>query len=513
MRYCKLLVITALSMAMLVSCNKNHYDVDNVNGINAEGEVLLPLVSKTTTMMDLMERFNIDSLISCTDDGSLYYELFYDCPEVVKGSELLRFNDLEYHQHFDIDTNYFQFVIPNIFDTVVKLDLPLRFESDYLKVWDAVMRSGRFDFDIQTNADVFLKKIIVRSPNIKDVFGNVVDFELSNGIFGFDVSGLHYNTEMENANQLNLNLELHLQLSWTDDPAFDFDIDIKGSDLGIREMTGSVYPTVFRGSIDTTYSFFPSNVSGQLNINDARLRISARNLFNLEARFEVDTALIYADDYEPYSLLDPLPDVTMLQELTMKEFYNRKFDCTIQAHNGRARCSYYFTLNPHGNANGVLTPVSVSDTCVIDLQFGVDVPFAFKASDVRYVDTVVFLLDNIEKPDLIESVTIDCDITSTLPLNLNGLFYLYDSQTGMITDTLNPDGKIIVASYNGQPTSTTVSVDITQDRLDNALRSDRIIMLYEVDTDARDVKLNAQQELGAFVKAIVKYDGVININN
>ena len=508
MRYYKLFIITALSMAIFASCNKNHYEVSNVNGINAEGEVLLPVVSKTSTMMDLMERFKIDSLISCYDDGSLYYGLFYDCPNVVDAGELLKFNDLEYHQHIDLDTNYIQFVIPDIYDTEVSFDLPFHFNSDYLDVYEAWMRSGRFDFDIHTNVHA-LKRIVVRCSEIKDADGNVMElpFEISSGSFGFDIGGLHYVTE--EANSFTFSFDIYLSVEWTNNPDFYLDIDITGSDLSLREMRGIVHPYVMPGVIDTTFDFFPSSVSGQLMINAARLRISERNDFGIDAELRVDTANVSASDLEPYSLFEPLPFIVPIcTQMTMSEVRNQKFDAIIQAHGGRVHAAYYFTLNPHGTAE-----VRVSDTCSIDVQVGVDIPFAFRADEVRYTDTVKFLLDEIDTPDMLESLTIDIDIASTLPLNINGWFYLYDTETGMITDTLNPDGKLIVASFNGLPTSTTVSVEITEDRLANVFHSNRIIMMYEVDTDAREVKLNAQQELQISVKAKAKYDGTINLNN
>lgn len=505
MKTLKLLVVFALSMALLSSCKKDHYDMGNVNSINAEGEVLLPLVSTSTTMMDLMERFKIDSVISCYDDGSLYYGLFYDVPNVVDGNELLRFKDLNDSLHFDL-SNFMQFTIPNLIDTVVKFDLPLHFESDYIDVKEAWMRSGHFDFVVSSNIGI-LQGIVVRSSDIKDANGNDMEFFFgTNESIDFDIGGLHYKTEV--ANSVNLSIEVHLALAWSDDPELYLDIDINGRDLCLREMSGIVNPYVVPGVIDTTFNIFPSNVSGQLEISDARLRISERNFFNIDAELRVDTALVYSNDVESYSLLEPLPFIVPIcTQMTMAEVRNQKFDATIQAHGGRARIAYYFTLNPHGTAEA-----SVADTCSIDVQIGVDIPFSFNASDVRYMDTVEISLNEIEMPDMIENLTLDLDIASTLPLNLNGWFYLYDSQNDMITDTLNSDGNLIMASFNEQTVSTKVSVEINKDRLDKVFRSDRIIMQFEVDTDARDVKLNAQQKLDLWARAKVKYNGDVELN-
>ena len=457
--------------------------------------------------MELMERFKIDSIISCTDEGNLYYNVSYEYPAVVKGADFLKFDDLSYSEHY-VFPNPFSYEIPNVYDTVVSFDLPLRFESDDIGVLEAWMRSGRFDFEVSTNIGI-LQSIVLRSPDIKDADGNemMLDFAFCNESFGFDLDGLRYETQ--EANHITLGFDIYFSVIWCNDPELFVDLNVEGRDFVIREMMGYVHTMAFSNVVDTAFNVFPSNLSGKLDIKDARLRISGRNLFGITARLEVDTALVYADEIEPYSVLDPLPlFVTLPTRLTMDEIYNQQFDASIQAHGGRLHGSCYILLNPLASTD----VVSVADTCVIDAQLGVDIPFAFRAADVRYTDTVDISVNEIEMPEMIEGITLDLGITSNLPFNLNGWFYLFDSQTGMITDTLNADGRLIEASFNGLPATTTVSLEITGVRLDNLLHSDQIIMQYEVDTDAHDVKLNAQQELSLSAKAKIKYDGVININ-
>ena len=507
MRYSKLFIILSLLAVLSASCKKDHYDVGNVHGVNAEGEVLLPLAHKTSTIMELMERFNIDSIISCTDEGNLYYNVSYEFPTVVKGSDFMKFDDLNYDEHYAFP-NPFLSEIPDVFDTVVSFELPLQFESDYLGVIEAWMRSGRFDFEVSTNIGI-LQRIVLRSPDIKDADGNdmMLDFAFCNESFGFDLDGLRYETQ--EANHITLGFDIYFSVIWCDDPELYVDLSVKGHDFVIKEMMGTVHTMAFSSVIDTAFNVFPSNLSGQLDIKDARLHISTRNFFGITTRLEVDTALVYADEIEPYSIVDPLPlYVTIPTCMTMTEIFNQRFDATIQAHGGRVRTACFLLLNPYASSE----IVSVADTCVLDAQLGVDIPFAFRASDVQYTDTVEMSMNEIEMPEMIESVTLDLDITSNLPLNFNGWFYLYDSQTGMITDTLNADGKLIEASFNGLPATTTVSLEITGARLDNLLHSDHIIMQYEVDTDAHDVKLNAQQELSLSAKAKIKYNGVINFD-
>jgi len=177
----------------------------------------------------------------------------------------------------------------------------------------------------------------------------------------------------------------------------------------------------------------------------------------------------------------------------------------ITTSGGRVYASSNFVVNPLGMNEMVI----VDDTCTVDLKINVEIPFAFEADDVRYMDTIDMQLSELDMPDLIEKLTLEMTFTSTLPLNLDGRFFMYNSENEMITDTLLSDARLIQASFDGQATTSTVSIDITEERMEHVLHSDRIIMVYEVDTDAHDVKLNANQKLDIFVKAKVKYNGVV----
>ena len=157
--------------------------------------------------------------------------------------------------------------------------------------------------------------------------------------------------------------------------------------------------------------------------------------------------------------------------------------------------------------------VTLSDTCSIDVRVDVEVPFAFRVDNVSYLDTVEMNLSQLELPDLIERLTLELSFVSTLPLNMTGRFYMYDSENDVITGELLTDAQLIQASFDGQPTTTNVSIDITEEKMEGVLNSDRIIMIYNLDTDAHDVKLNINQMLEIFMKARVKYDGVVEFKN
>ena len=508
MRYNKLFFALSLVALLFTACKKEHYDVSNVNGINAEGEVLLPVASKSFTMMDMMERFQIDSIISCSDDGSLSFDYFYENYGVVSGEKLLRFNDLKYEGHYEI-SNPFVSVLPSFVDTTLSFQHTLEFETDHISVIEAIMKSGRLEFTVASNIGV-LRRVILSSPDIKDAAGNdfLVDFYLNSDSFGFDLAGLHYKTDL--ANSLKINFEVECSYVHVLDSQLYIDFSIEGSDLAFSEMRGYVEPYDSRNRIDTTFNLFPDNLSGILEVNDVKLRLSERNTFPLDARLTVDTALVVGEGIPAYSILEPLPLVVELPvQHSFSEVYNSTLSGKINPCGGGAIASSLFRVN----TSGIEDVITMSDTCNLDVRVDVSLPFSFKISDVRYLDTLDLNLTELELPDFIEKLTLELTFTSTLPVNLRSQFYMYDSELEMITDTLIDAGELIEASFDGQPTHTTVSIEITEERINKVLHSDRIIMLYELDTDARNVKLTADQKLSLFVKAKAKYNSVAELDN
>ena len=163
-----------------------------------------------------------------------------------------------------------------------------------------------------------------------------------------------------------------------------------------------------------------------------------------------------------------------------------------------------FIVNPSGMSDMVF----VSDTCVIDVMIDAEIPFAFTVNDVRFVDTTDLNL-KIDAPEQIEKLTLELTFISTIPLGLNAQFFAYDSETGQITEALVAEDRLINASYDGRPVTTDVTLEITGEKVEHVNHSNRLISIYEIDTDAHDVCLKGQQQLSLFVKARVKYKGTV----
>lgn len=496
--------IHALALLM-TACKKGHYDVNNVSGINAEGEVLLPIASASYTMKEMMERFEIDSLITFTDEGNMSYGFFYDYEDAISGGELLYFKDWNYDAHFAI-ANPFPGVLPEPIDTVLTMSQTVTFETDHIRVMSALMKSGHFEFNLESNV-ANLGQVVVTSHDIKDANGRDLRFvyKQQTGQTGFDLAGMRYQTS--EANTLTLNYEFHVVVHEFNEPAIEIDAQIEATDLLISEMRGYVDLYESRNRIDTTFSLFSSNFSGGLEINGATMRVSERNTFELDASLMVDTAVVFGEGVAPYSIFDPMPiSIDLPSQTTFAEVFRCPLNGRLNATGGHAIASSLFTVNPSGWSEQVI----VYDTCSVDVHIDVDIPFAFTIDHVSYVDTVNMRLSDLEMPELIEQLAIELTFNSTLPIDLYGQFYMYDSQTDCVTDTLLANQKLIGASFDGRPTTITLSLEVTEDRIENVLHSDRIIMRYELDTEAQDVTLKSNQRLDLYVKARAKYDGTIN---
>ena len=503
MRIHRIALLLGLFACLFASCKKDHFDVNNVHGVNAEGEILLPIGSGSFTVSELMQQFNIDSMITCSEDGILTYGFHFEDLGVVDGDSMLRFKDLEYNERFSFE-NPFPIILPQAFDTMFHFEHTIVFESDNIHVVEAEMETGHFDFDVKSNVGL-LQRLVIHSSDITDEGGRdlELDFDLISNDIQFDLDGLHYETDT--ANTLQLGYDVYVRLQSLPAQELFFEVDVKGSELAIKEMSGFVDSYESRNVLDTTMNLFPGNASGSLQVQGARLKLYERNTFNLGARLDLDTAWIIVGDEAPYSIFGPQPVSVSVPPLSyFGQVFERSLNGKISANETGVYTVSNFIVNPSGMSN----MVSVSDTSVIDVMIDAEIPFSFAMNDVRFVDTTNLNL-NFEAPDQIEKLTLELTFTSTVPLDFNAQFFTYDFEAGRITDTLVAKDKLICASYDGKPVTTELTLEVTGEIVEYLNHSNGLISIYEIDTDAHNVCLKGDQQLGVFIKARVKYNGVV----
>lgn len=508
MKYRHLVLLFAFFALSVASCKKDHYDVSNVHGVNAEGEVLLPVASKSFAVKDLMDRFELTDLIHWDEMGdmSLYYNL--DLDSVLNGSDMLKFKDLDYTASYSC-INPYPNTPPPYVDTVLSFERTITFESEHVFVKEGWVKSGRLDFEVESNAGN-VQHVVLRSSNIKDAAGNdfVLDIPVHANTFGFDLTGLHYRAE--DPNTLNISYEVTVNTPGTSDPELYLDVHVGGHDLAFREMRGFVEQYERRDRMDTLFSLFSDGMDGLLELDGVRIKVEERNTFDIGARFVVDTLTVWSDGLAPYSIFEPLPlPIEMPPTPQFDVALNRLVSGRINAAGGRLLASGNFIVNPEG----VNQMVTVSDTNRVDLRAAVEIPFSFNVGDIYYHDTVNMNLANLDLPDFIKQLTLELTFTSLLPLNLNASFFMYSSESQMITDTLLTNAALIKASFDGKPTTTEVTLVVDEDRVEKVLHSDRIIMSYKLDSEHQDIDLNVNQRLDLSLKGKAKYKGNLEFNS
>jgi len=500
MKTFKTLFVTLCLALLSVSCNKDHYDVSNVQGINAEGEVLLPLAFKSFTVTDLLERLEIQDEMEWSESGDITFCFDYEQNGVVKGADLLKFKDIDFEEHYTFENNY-QDEEPPFTDTMVSVERSILFDSEHIHVMRAQMKSGRFDFMVASNLGE-VQRVVLRSDNIKDEAGN--DFELDlpvqNNTFSFDMGGLRYVSDT--ANTLNLRCDFYVHAQHTTDPELFVDLNIQGREMAFSQMQGFIDRFESRSSLDSVFTLFSDNWGGILEVKGARIKVSERNTFGLGASLVVDTALIYSEGLPPYSVIEPLPlSVALPAQTEFREVFDREVNGQINAMGGRAYATTNFVVNPEG----IHEMVTVNDTTSIDTRIDVEIPFSFNVDHISYCDTLDVNFDDLEKLDMMEQLVLEMSFTSTLPFNLGGDFLLYNDESESIVDSLSFSPGMIKASFDGEPVKTDLTFVIDEDKMDRVTRFNHISMNYYLDSDAHDVKLNANQKLEVFLKARAKY--------
>ena len=500
------LLILSCMVLMLSSCSKR-YDFDNVHGVDMDGEILTPLATASYTLESLMERFKIDTLMNFDEDGGMHFVFNYDFEDAVNGKNILYFKDIDVNAEFSIPNPY-PFVLPEPIDTTLVFTQTVTLKSDYIAVLMAEIRSGRFDFEISSNI-VGISQLVIRSSEIKDADGNdmCLVYNPSAGQNGFDLEGLRYETEEENT--VNLTYEVSLALQNFTEPELNFGAMLHITNLRVREMMGRVTDYSSRNRFDTTFNLFPNKIEGVAGICDAHIKLLERNGFEMAARLCIDTALVSGEGVPPYDIFAQMPVAIDIPKSTgFNEVFNQSVRGNLNMVSNHACASGLFALNP----DGLSEIVYVSDTSTIDVKVEADIPCAFNVQNVSYQDTVNMKLSEITYPEMIQEINLDLEFLTDLPFNFGVNVFMFDSQNQVITDTLASNARIN-GSFDGTMKSSQLVVKVTEDRVNRVLSSDRIILDFTLDTDARDVVLNMKQCLDFAVKADVKYNGNVEFSN
>lgn len=495
----------ALAILLVPSCKKR-FDYDHLEAVKASGCWKLPIGTVKATLADVMKQLNDYDLISYDEDGNLQVAYDIKIDQVIKGSDLMTINNMDYDAHFEVE-NAYPYQMEQPVDTFSLFDHEIMLSTEGSRIETFVIKSGYLTFQLHSTIGEF-QRIVLRSDNLVHEDGSPW-FEFVNpiGYDTVDLSGVALVVGEEN--KLLFTHEVYYQLYDEVDSTLSFDFRLGITDFVLRQLSGYVdaYESTF--DYDTTFDFPIDKLEGHLKLVDAKLQVETKNTFDLYANLQVDEARLYGGGASPSFLFSHYPMVLRIEpsadfSYAMDETLGLEFDTRYNA----VRFAGSMVFNP----DGLEQLISVYDTSSLGVAVSGRIPLKFNVPGVRYRDTIDINLSEVDAPEMIQEVLLGLTIHSELPFNLQAQLLTYDSETERITDSLLTNESFIAGAFDGVAATTVLEIPVTHGRLKNLVEADRLIMRFGLDTDNHDVLLNLKNGLEVTVKADLVYDGEIPLN-
>lgn len=373
-------------------------------------------------------------------------------------------------------------------DTTLHVDrfsyFPLVFDD--FEITEVVLRSGLFSFDFEvTPAIPMLKCIEVYSEQIVDEADEplriILDYTKGRGMV--DLSNYRIIPDTSEIVGLSANITFHyvpsegfpggqynchLNCGLTNvkfktvygivykpmDSVFD---DQTAIDFGIKGLTGSAVlpmPTI-NYTYRNTFGFGSVGDITKLKFINGGTGLVTNLLADDMVEVVVDPT---NGEWRSNRILGFVDDIDALAGYTRLEFGGELMMATDNGH------------------------ISISDTSKVDIMADIEIPMSCKISDLRYIDTfdVHFGGSGIVDMDFIDELDFFVDYINKIPLDVDLQLVFLRNQ--IVLDSLFSDNHSI--TYDGDSdTYRTVECKITENRVKNVLRANKIMMKLGVSTE------------------------------
>lgn len=507
-------IALALMALLMLSCNKNRFDFDELHSAEGSGQWKLPIGSMELTLGDVMTQLGNNDLISYDPEGNLQIRYQLELEKILKGSVFLNLGSVSFTTE-----NTFPNPFPGLpltpIDTVFRFNQKMEISTDSAGIETAIIKSGELVLDLETNLGN-VSEIVFSSSNIIESNGDslVRYFSELNGN-RVDLSGasfhLHDPVTGVADSTLTLNYAIHYQLTGVESPEYQVNTNVGLEKLKFQEISGYIDNFSYSFDYDTAFSLPLGNIQGQATLVGADIKINERNTFNgLHAKLQIDQAEFYGDGIAPSPIFKTYPYV--LEVMPTEEFVNvlpdETIDLTVDTRFNAVRVAALLDFNP----DHVESLVAINENSTLDLQVDATVPMRFNIPSVHYTDTIGLNLSNITAPDLVQEVLLTIIFNSEIPFNLRGQLYTFNSLTGQVTDSLLTEAMFFGGSFDGSNVRSDAEISITHERLNHLLAADKLIIRFGVDTEGHNVMLNLDSGIGLNLKADVIYGGSVEFN-
>ena len=499
----------ALSALFMLSCSKNHYDLDQVQSVEGSGQWKLPIGSVHTTLGQVLDQLGENDLISYDANGNLQIQYSFRIDDIIKGSNFLNLGTLNYDSEIDFDNPFPGAHLPVPIDTVLRFQQLIELDADSATIESAVIKTCTMVSTVQGNLGDISRMEISSSdiimPNGDTLFTTEDVVDLAGASFHLhDINGVADTVMI-------INYAIFYQMEGIDDPEYHLNLIMGLNNLKLQEISGHIDHFVYDFTLDTTFSLPLGNVEGQLDLVGATLTIQEKNTFeNLYAMLSINQAELYGGGVAPSMLFNNYPyQMTVVPSNTFSPMDPVDVNVSV--------CSDYNAIRFQGevdfNPQGADRLVVIHDTSSLCLGIDAYIPMQFNIPGVYYVDTLDLTMGDITVPSLIEKLVLGIMFNSQMPFNFTVQLYPYNSQTDVVGIALLDEELLVNGSFDGNPVMSEGSITLTNQKLQQMLDSDKLIMRLGVNTGNNNVILNLDNGLEMTLKADVFYGGSVDLNN
>lgn len=508
------LVGTALVLTtmLMFSCNKNRFDFENFNSVEASGQWKFPIGTMKTDLGKMLDQFGANGLFEPGDSLKLK-QIHYPMENIINGKDLMR--NIKFDFNTDLFINnpiyYPDSILPLPMVDTLEFKQIIPISSDSLSAFEKIkIRSGSMMVDLSSTVfDILSFEIsspdIFNGPNPGDTLHSSSNMVSLDGVtFTMNSSSedslvFHYRIVCELVGNV---LQFH---QWSMNVGLSFQTDIE-------EIAGHLNEFVYE--FDTVFPFslpFNSNINGVMELIGVELQINELNTFgNLYADLQLDKTELYGDHTDTARFFHNYPFVLGIQPA--QDYIDifpagETVDVKVNTAYNTLHLAGMVDFNPEGQDN----LISITDQSKLGLIIDAMIPLQFNIPNVTYQDTMDITMPSIATPDLVEKVSMKLSLDSELPFDLSVQLCTLDSNTGEITDSLLTEEQPVKGSYDGTPVTTDFTFDVTQERLKHLLTSNQLVMKFGLSTAQHTVWLNRANGLSVTLKGDVIYNGELNL--
>ena len=507
--------LMAMIVVLMLSCNKERYELNHLESAQTSGHWKLPLGSVDIKLGDVLKQFLQNDWISYDTAGNLQVSSSFQLNNIIKGSTFLSLGSL-YFSHTLSFTNPFPgLVLPEPIADSLKFQQVIEIKSDSATIESAVVKTGTLLLDMNNNNIMNIESIVISSSGISMEDGDSL-YSITHGLtHEINLAGATFRVHHENGvvdSTLILNYAIYFSHKANDALPEQYQLTtiIGLNNLKLKEISGYIDQFSYDFSVDTSFSLPLENVQGQLSLVGANVSIKEKNTFeNLHAHLQVDCAELYGGSVAPSQFFDHYPYV--LEIVPSNSFVEimdeQTFNLTYNTQYNAIRFQGSVGLGPTGASRLVV----VHDTSAVSLDVEAVVPMQFNIPEVTYVDTVDLSMESISAPEIVKEIILGIVFKSQMPFRLNAQFFTYNSKTGENTGQLLSEPLVIEGCYDGAPVYSNTSASINDEVLRRLMEADKLILNVDVKTEDHDVFLNLENGFGVSLKADVIYDGLMDL--